>query len=61
VPDRPNPGSDEARAIGCICPVLDNEHGRGIPWPREDGLDPEEHPSFYVREDCPVHGEPRHA
>ena len=24
-----NPGSDEAVARGCQCPVLDNAHGRG--------------------------------
>ena len=55
--DKPAPGSAAAYAIGCTCPVLDNCHGAGIPWPREDGLDPVEHPSFYVREGCPVHGE----
>lgn len=25
----PNPGSDEALDMGCICPVLDNSHGKG--------------------------------
>lgn len=25
----PNPGSKEARDLGCTCPVLDNAHGRG--------------------------------
>ncbi len=25
----PNPGSKEAIDAGCICPVLDNEHGKG--------------------------------
>lgn len=25
----PNPGSPESIAAGCICPVLDNAHGRG--------------------------------
>lgn len=25
----PNPGSDEAIASGCTCPVIDNGHGRG--------------------------------
>ena len=24
-----NPGSDEAIAAGCTCPVIDNGHGRG--------------------------------
>jgi hypothetical protein len=35
---------------------MDNCHGAGIPWPREDGLDPHEYPSFYINEDCPLHG-----
>ena len=25
----PNPGSNEAIEQGCLCPVLDNAHGRG--------------------------------
>lgn len=25
----PNPGSDEALAAGCSCPIMDNGHGRG--------------------------------
>jgi len=51
----PNPGSDKAVEQGCICAVLDNCHGKGFPYPRTDGLDPEEHPSFYVTEGCPLH------
>ena len=51
----PNPGSREALDRGCTCPVADNEHGRGIPWPREDGLDPVAHPSFWVSVNCPLH------
>jgi hypothetical protein len=27
--DLPNPGSDEAIAAGCTCPILDNAHGAG--------------------------------
>lgn len=46
--DTPNPGSDEALAIGCLCPVLDNNHGRGFPWPRGE--------SFWINGDCPIHG-----
>lgn len=53
----PNPGSDEALDLGCTCAVLDNYHGRGVPWPRDDGLDPDEHPSFWVSSDCPLHGQ----
>lgn len=55
MPDKPNPGSKNAVALGCTCPVMDNHHGRGVPWPRDDGKDPTEHPSFYVTEGCPVH------
>lgn len=44
----PNPGSDEALNLGCICPVLDNCHGRGL------GDNGEKHGWVY-RMDCPVH------
>ncbi len=38
----PNPGSDEALALGCRCPVLDNGRGRaGPPW--------------WITQGCPVH------
>lgn len=43
---RPNPGSDEARKQGCICPVLDNGYGRG--WMGMPGV-------FCYSETCPVH------
>jgi len=42
----PNPGSDEALARGCKCPVLDNHHGRGA-YHRE-GL-------FFIAGGCPLH------
>ena len=38
----PNPGSNEAIELGCICPVLDNNHGRGSG-------------PFWYTEGCPVH------
>jgi hypothetical protein len=41
----PNPGSDEAIKQGCICPVMDNAHGRGL------GND-----LFWINQKCPVHG-----
>ena len=40
----PNPGSDAAIKLGCLCPVMDNAHGR-----RNDGL-------FWIVADCPLHG-----
>jgi hypothetical protein len=42
----PNPGSPEAIAQGCICPVWDNEHGRG--YMGQPGM-------FVYRIDCPLH------
>lgn len=52
----PNPGSHASVTLGCLCPILDNEHGRGIPYPRMDGRDPVLFPSFYVNDECPLHG-----
>lgn len=44
-----NPGSEEARAQGCICPVLDNGFGRE-PDPSMGG--------WVITEGCPVHKVP---
>jgi len=43
------PGSDKARANGCICAVLDNRHGLGM-YEEEDGT-----PIYVTRDSCPVH------
>lgn len=43
-----NPGSDEALDKGCLCPVLDNGHGK-----KRDGL-------FWMNIDCPLHGVKNH-
>lgn len=43
---KPNPGSQLAREMGCVCPVLDNNHGEFAPAP-PDG--------WYIREDCELH------
>jgi hypothetical protein len=45
-PDIPNPGSEEARAAGCWCAILDNNHGKFAPDP--DG-------SWWITQGCPVH------
>lgn len=42
----PNPGSDEAIERGCVCPTMDNDHGRG--YMGNPGL-------FVMVEDCPLH------
>jgi hypothetical protein len=50
--DTPNPGSDEAIAEGCSCPVLDNGRGRGSGY--GEGM-------FWINGDCPVHAKPEPA
>lgn len=42
-----NPGSDEAIARGCTCPVLDNGHGNEELALVRGG--------FFISEDCPIH------
>lgn len=48
-----NPGSEEAIAEGCTCPVMDNSNGKG--WmggvKNEDG-----NTLFVMIEDCTLHG-----
>lgn len=47
-----NPGSDEALAAGCICPVMDNNHGKYPPYPPSPT-----HPegAWWHTSGCPVH------
>ena len=52
---KPNPGSDDAIAQGCTCPVIDNHHGEGMPKP----LYPDGTRYFWMSADCPLHGETR--
>jgi hypothetical protein len=52
--EKPNPGSDEAIAQGCKCPVIDNHHGKGVPMGKNGA------PLFWVSEKCPMHGGPTH-
>ena len=47
---KPNPGSDEAIAQGCTCPVLDNGRGGGV-WGGIKGGEQ----VFWITEGCPVH------
>lgn len=46
---KPYPGSKEAGDIGCICPVMDNEYGRG-----HYGVAGE----FVINMECPLHTMP---
>ena len=48
-----SPGSDEAIAAGCTCPVIDNGYGRGC----MGGVKDEQGRTvFVIRLDCPLHG-----
>ena len=46
----PNPGSPEAKKIGCLCPRMDNRNGLGV---YEDEIG---NPLFWISGDCPIHG-----
>lgn len=45
------PGHPQAVTDGCVCPILDNAHGRGCGYLSQDG-----DPLFIVSEACPIHG-----
>jgi hypothetical protein len=44
--ETPNPGSQAAHDLGCVCAVLDNNHGRFAPWPPG---------GWWITEGCIVH------
>jgi hypothetical protein len=48
--NHPNPGSDEAVARGCRCPVIDNGRGRGYMGQAD---------IFVLSADCPLHWPPK--
>lgn len=50
--NNPKPGSDEAVAQGCECPVMNNGHGRGYCQDEKGEW------VFVVNADCPLHGNP---
>ena len=43
------PGSKAAAAVGCTCPVMDNNYGDGI------GRDADHKIMYWIADDCPVH------
>ena len=48
------PGSEEAIAVGCSCPVMDNAHGKGyMGWVTDD----KGQTVYIFSGDCPIHGE----
>ncbi len=50
----PNPGSQAALDRGCMCPVMDNGHGRGMYGGAVRTAD--DAPIFVFVADCPLHG-----
>jgi hypothetical protein len=48
---RPSPGSSEAIALGCKCPIKDNHHGKGVKLMNIDQW------MFWINQTCPVHGD----
>lgn len=52
----PPPGSPEAVALGCLCPVLDNAHGRGAALRDSTGRVQPNEPLYWVADACPLHG-----
>ena len=53
---KPNPGSPAAISKGCICPRIDNGHGRGY---MGGVTDKDGDKMFVVVGNCPMHGEPK--
>jgi hypothetical protein len=51
----PFPGSDDAIDQGCLCPVLDNCHGKGFPVTTDEG---ELQIAYWMNNECPLHGLP---
>jgi hypothetical protein len=43
----PNPGSDEAFALGYLCARIDNHYGKGVPSLKG--------PAFWITGACPLH------
>jgi hypothetical protein len=40
------PGSDAALCAGCLCPIMDNCHGKYAPFPGD---------GWWISERCPLH------
>jgi hypothetical protein len=44
----PSPGSKEAILLGCVCPVMDNEYGKGYMGIAD---------TFVINSSCKIHNE----
>lgn len=49
---KPKPGTEAAKQIGCTCPVMDNSYGRGR---YGDG----DKYGWWISGNCPIHAEER--
>lgn len=49
----PPPGSAEAIALLCTCPVMDNQYGRGYRY-----IASAKTRLYVIMADCPLHGHP---
>lgn len=47
-----NPGSEAAIAAGCLCAVMDNNHGDGL-WFGDEQV-------FWINGACAIHGDRRY-
>ena len=45
------PGSPYAVKKGCLCPIMDNNQGKGSGYTTKNGA-----PVFWYNLDCPLHG-----
>lgn len=52
----PPPGSPEAQAQHCTCPVMDNQYGRGYRY-----VESAKTRLYVINADCPLHGSVREA
>jgi len=52
----PPPGSPEAIALLCTCPVMDNQYGRGYRYVASAKTR-----LYVINADCPLHGSAREA
>lgn len=48
-----NPGSVDAKKAGCLCPVMDNGHGRG--YYGGNGKDWDDGGIYVITVGCPLH------
>ena len=46
-----NPGSSEAIESGCLCPLMDNARGLGIPGSTGSSNEP----LYWINQGCPLH------